>query len=339
MAYTPDGKWKNPWVNLIGDEFDRDTGRTKLIDSLKQGTSYNPYTDSSEEVTGYQAKTSDPFSTNSFMSGIEEIHNTSFNHDPLASSVSQCVAKDEATGAYTPSESLYGKVGYDFDDRSFLEKGVGLVGSVCDQFIGIQEAGAYNPSGYAANGFGNTNGLFAGFNPAGASERRDCFGNIIHTEGLQDYVEEGGRRYNLDFAGNRTETDAFGNMVAANNDVNGFYASAGWNSESGSWNTGSVQSFYGLGDTGSFYGTTTTPVADAGSIYGPSNIWGSTDTQSSSNIWGTTDSSSTGNFWGGNTTSQSAAVDTSWWGGNNIQATADQRRKEDSYWNNNFQTS
>jgi hypothetical protein len=291
MAYTPDGKWKNPWVSLTKEEFTRDTGRNDYIDSLEQGEAYDPYKDSGEKMTGYRVKDSDPFSANSFMSGIAEIHNTNFiNNDPLASAVSQYVAQDSATGAHVLSEDLYGKLDYGPECKSFVEMGVGLVGSVMDQFTGIQEACAYNPSGYSANGFGNTNGLFAGWKTSGSEERRDCFGNIIKTEGLQDYVEEcSGKRFNLDACGNRTEVNWNGDPLPANNDVNGFYATAGWNSDSGGWNAGTMQGFYG---------NSSTPEVD---------FWGNvkSDNPKDINMYGTTyfaDNRGMQDFYGGSPT-------------------------------------
>lgn len=297
----------NVWLRLAKENHKRQTqGRGDFIrETMKQQSSYDPYSDSGSHITGHASQQSDPFSAN--ISAVSSAHGTPLEtSDGISSVVAQHVRVDNETGVTTVSEDLYGKVDYGDDGRSFLQIGADLAGSVMDQFQTLGEANSYNPSGYAANGFGNTNGLFAGFNGGAGNERRDQFGNLILTEGVQDYVEEGGRRYNLDFAGNRTETDAFGNALTGN-DVAGFYASTGWDANQGGWSNTGIGSFYG-----------TTSEADAGNVWGTSsgggsaNIWGTPDpvqsfygysdpnTASATGMWGATDPNTTSasGFWG-----------------------------------------
>lgn len=236
------------------------TGKRDYIEGLQTErlAVYNPYTDSGADLTGYHRQEADPFKVD--FSGVAEAHDnkTLFNIDPLASAVSQNVTVDNATGVTTLNTSVYGEAPTPDLGKNFFQIGLGVADSIMDQFTSIQEANAYSPSGYAANGFGNTDGLFAGFK-GNAADRRDMFGREIKTEGIQDYVEEGGRRYNIDFAGNFTEVNPFtGQPLETAGGMNGFYQASGWDSGQGMWDNATVSNVYG-----------TASVAEN------ANIWGS----------------------------------------------------------------
>ncbi len=314
-------KRSNVWLREASKNYNKLTAGREVYSQLvaKNNTNYDPYTSSGGHLTGHQSQQTDAFGASDTLRNIEEAHGTRITqNDALTSAVAQHIQVDERTGVTSLSEDLYGKVDYGPDGKSFVEMGLGLAGSVMDQFANLNQMNSYNPSGYAADGTGFTQtngGLFAGHNTnawtggvgSSTSERRDQFGNVIQTEGVQDYVWDGAQRYNLDFAGNRTATDAFGNASPSGNDVNSFYASTGWNSESSSWNGGSMASFYGTepaatngwnqpSSASSIYASYTAPEQNNG------NIWGNPiQEQNNGNIFASYTppaQETSNNFWG-----------------------------------------
>lgn len=316
-------------------------GRGDYIREQSQRTaSYDPYTSSADNITGYRAPEVDQFSASSTMGGVGEAHGVSlFNQDALSSPISNSVSVDSSTGVTTLNTNIYGEAPAIEMGQSFTQMAVGLAGSVMDQFTSIGEATAYNPHGYASSGVGvfqTSGGLFAGFNPGGAaapSERQDHFGRTIRTEGIQDYVEEGGRRWNIDFAGNQTEVNPLtGQALTADaGGLNGFYSSTGWDSSNGSWGgaggTTSMASFYGTGGgstfgapdpVSSFYGYTDPAATNGGTIWGTP----SSPTQVA-NIFGTQETPSYGgNIYGADNTSWGSPAGTQTASTNSIYGTA-----------------
>lgn len=271
-----DDSRSNPWLKAIAKNHENQTkGRglyQRMLEEQGGSGSYDPFRDSGEKFTGYQHKQVDQFSAASQMGSAAEAHNANhlWNSDPLASHVSNYVQANEK-GTVLP-EDLYGKVNYGEDGRNFLQIGADLTKSVMDQFQDIGDANQYSPSIYASNGMGS-DGLFKGWNGgAGDNNRLDQFGNVIKTEGLQDFVEEGGRRFNLDMAGNRTEVNPLtGQPFESAGGLDAYYSTAGYNSNGDGWNNNSMNSFYGVDNN---------QQANAG------NIWGTGDNNNGANIWG-----------------------------------------------------
>lgn len=330
------GEGGNVWIKAIKDNHQRQTkGFGEFVrETMEKQSSYDPYRDSANHITGYTAKQSDPFSAG--IAAVSDIHGTPLgSSDGIASAVSHHVHVDNETGVTTLSEDLYGKVDYGADGRNFLQIGADLAGSVMDQFQSLSDANSYNPSIYSAAGMG-TQGLFAGFG-GNSGDRRDHFGRVIQTEGLQDYVEEGGRRWNIDMAGNQTEVNALtGQPFETAGGLDSFYSSTGWDANQGGWSNTGVGSFYGTanGNDAGIWGTSST--GGSANIWGTSDpaqsIYGYTDPNASSgnDFWGAANTQSTGWGTGANESQNHAAANNSAWGiyGSSGHGSGSDRREE-----------
>lgn len=242
----------------------------------------------------------------------------SYGYDSMAQTVSSSPweAAASAQGVSTPTDAIGPATGNMFSTNTQTggmqlntdlygaaaepERGMTFTDMASSVFSSLGEASSFGVSAPAAPaasggfGWGQSGGTQA------ASPRLDMYGNEIRSDGLNDYVEMNGQRYNIDFAGNYRACDLAGNEIQAQ--AAGFGADAGniWGSSGSMYGTvgsESGASLYGYSapDTGaaSIYGTA--PAADTGSIYGSG--WG-TPEASTASFYGTAPAADTGSIYG-----------------------------------------
>jgi len=223
---------------------------------------------SGESITGFQSGYGDVGA--GFFDSVAKANNVKLTSDDvLAAAFSNNVTTDH-NGKTSVNEDLYGKIDYGPDGRTGGQIAMAVLDSI---FEVSANATTVDPmAAFMAGTNGPLKSPFGNWSAQTQQARTDMYGNAIRSDGINDYVEMNGTRYNIGMDGSYRETDLMGNEIQRidNAATTAYYANAmssgdvGWGVSG--WDAGNTASA-----TSSFWGTDTSSVA-ATDIYG----WGNT---------------------------------------------------------------